>query len=90
MRCNASAFYSFIHLQMIVSYAGGCFLRGCAILAEDGRALTTWINLVFFVVCSLPQAKFPVSSRSALYLIFPPRALTSWIRFDESSLVIAA
>ncbi len=57
---------------------------------EEEGPLTTWINLVFLVTCSLPQAKFPVSSRIALYLVFPPRVLTSWIRFDESSLVMAA
>lgn len=51
--------------------------------------LTTCNNLVFLVVCSLPQAKFPVSSLNALYLVFPPRVRTSWIRLVESSLVMA-
>lgn len=51
------------------------------------RGLTTWINLVFLVTCSDPQAKFPVSNLNARYFVFPPRVLTSWIRFAESSFV---
>ena len=45
--------------------------------------------LVFFVTCSLPQAKLPDSNRKARNFSFPPRVRTVWIRLGPSFVLAA-
>lgn len=40
--------------------------------------------LVFLATPSDPHEKLPVSKRSALYFLLPPRVLTVWIRCEPN------